>query len=163
MEELIKTLPKEEINFLLNENNKELTNYFYNKLYEVKLNNLEKIITCENSSQRKIVHILSQLLSLNHAKYYKWNQSWKKDFDFQCACKYCYDSVKDKFHCEVLGVKVSTQSLDLCKKDKQQQKRFNKVYNNYNLMINELKNENIPDWLEKKRFKKNKNINDLIK
>lgn len=152
MEELIKKIPETEYKFI-NEN-KEYSLQTYQTLCNIKENNLTEIVYCENSIQRKVVHILSHLLCLYHAKYYKWDQSWKTDntLDLQCDCESCKEKKRKKYNCQVLGVTVSTNELKLCQSDKKHQKSYNKLYNNYNL-VNNYDDDSVPDWLAKRQFK----------
>jgi hypothetical protein len=109
-------LPNDEVNFL-NENIL-LRDYFYNLLLKVKNNNETKVILCNNSYERRFVHILAIGLGLYHSRYGDWSEFFKKYRDFQEKP----DKYDAKEHYKIVGVKVSTNPLQLSKKDKKHQK-----------------------------------------
>lgn len=134
MDDFIKGIPDTELDFI--NRNREIANNFYERLCYIKKNCLTEVILCENSAQRKIVHILCSLMSLYHAKYYVWDDSWKHRVgDIQCDCDICVKERKTMYNCQVLGVTVSTNELHLCRKDKKHQKTFAKLYNNHTLLL----------------------------
>jgi hypothetical protein len=109
-------LPNDEVNFL-NENIL-LRDYFYNLLLNIKSNNKTEVILCNNSYERRFVHILAISLGLYHSRYGDWSDFFKKYRDYQERV----DNIDGQEHYKILGVKVSTQPLRLSKKDKKHQK-----------------------------------------
>ena len=108
-------LPNSEVNFL-NENI-FLRDYFYNLLLDIKNNNETKVVLCNNSYERRFVHILAISLGLYHSRYGDWSDFFKKYRDYQENVNK-YDG---KEHYKILGVKVSTNPLHLSKKDRRHQ------------------------------------------
>jgi len=108
-------LPNSEVNFL-NENI-FLRDYFYNLLLDIKNNDETKVVLCNNSYERRFVHILSISLGLYHSRYGDWNEKFKKFRDYQEKV----DSIDGQEHYKIVGVKVSTKPLKLSKTDKKHQ------------------------------------------
>jgi hypothetical protein len=129
MEELFKKIPIEEVNFLTE--NENLTKHFYYQLCEIKQKGIEKIVLCENSYQRRLVHILAYALDLYHVRHCEWNDEYKKYFDWQCKCKYCWKEAGEKYF-KIIGVKISTTPLKLSNKDYVHQKILKKYNTNKN-------------------------------
>lgn len=124
----MENIPNDELIFL-NENS-SLRDYFYNILTEIKNNNKEQItnVSCKNSYERRIVHILAKSLGLYHARYVEWdNNSFNTFFDHQCGCKYCWKSAGENW-CKIAGVKVANVPICLSKKDKTHQKQTDKKW-----------------------------------
>ena len=112
---MFNNLCNDEINFL-NENIC-LRDKFYNLLLNIKNNDETKIILCENSYERRFVHILSISLGLCHSRYGDWSDLFKKYRDHQENV----DSIDGKEHYKIVGVKVSTKPIHLSKNDKRHQ------------------------------------------
>lgn len=114
-------LPNDEKIFL-NENI-DLRNYFYNIIINIKNDNMPQIrnIKCKNSYERRIVHILAQSFGLYHSRYGEWDDYFKNDFDYECACKKCWEIAGEKYY-KIAGVTVSNNPLCLSRKDKIHQK-----------------------------------------
>lgn len=124
MEELLKNLPTDEISFLTE--NDFLIKQFYYQLCEIKQKSEEKVILCDNSYERRIVHILAYALGLYHARHGAWDKTYEKNFDWQCKCKLCWEDAGEKYF-RIIGVKVSTNPLPLSNKDVTHQKMLHKI------------------------------------
>jgi hypothetical protein len=108
-------LSDDDVNFV-NENI-FLRDHFYSLLLNIKNYNETKLILCKNSYERRFVHILSNALGLYHSRYGDWSYWFKKNRDYQEKI----DSLDGQEHYKIVGVKVSTNSLQLSKKDKKHQ------------------------------------------
>ena len=108
-------LSNDEVSFL-NENI-VLKDYLYDLLLNIKNNNETKIIICKNSYERRVVHILANSLGLYHSRYGDWSDWFKKYRDYQENI----DKIDGQEHYKIVGVKVSTKTLPLSKKDKKHQ------------------------------------------
>ncbi len=118
MENIINSnLTKNEIDFL--NKNKILTNQFLIELMKVKNDCVDKIIICNNSYERRIVHLLSISLNLYHCRYGDWSDEYKRIWKntYEKA-----DKIDGLEHYKIIGVKVSIKPLNLSKKDKYHQK-----------------------------------------
>lgn len=155
MDELIINLPPSELKFI--EDNKEEARYYYNRVKQIKQNNYECIVRCENGKQRKFVHIFSYLLNLNHGIYVAREPNWNLA-DPQCRCTYCRNEAGDFY--KIHGVKVSTKPFNLKRIDIKHQKHFKNMYkmSEINKKI-ENGDDNIPGWMIRKHFKQKKKQN----
>ena len=104
--ETLNNLSNDEVMFL-NENTL-LKEHFYNLLLNIKNNNETKIIICHNSYERCFVHILANSLGLYHSRYGDWSDWFKKHRDHQ--------ETDSQNHYKIIGVKVSTNPIQLTKK-----------------------------------------------
>jgi hypothetical protein len=101
----------------------------------------EHIVVCKNGFERKIVHMLCDVLDLYHMKYFERDDSWTKHISCQdLSCTFCYKTAKGMFHCNVIGVKVSSVPLVLYKKDIKHKKQAEKLRRNYKLSLNNSNN-----------------------
>tara|TARA_B100000902_G_C27321435_1_gene924873 strand:- start:4366 stop:4845 length:480 start_codon:yes stop_codon:yes gene_type:complete len=154
MDELIKTLPSDESKFI-NENIENST-IFYNKVLEIKNTDEAKIIRCKNGKERKMVHIFAYLLNLYHASHRACEPNYTP---FMCLynCSICNKEAGVGIY-KVIGVKVSTKPIDLRRIDYRHQKKFINLYNldKINKRIEKGDDDNIPDWIIKKKFKQTK-------
>lgn len=91
-----------------------LRDKYYNILINIKNNDDTKVVLCNNSYERRIVHILSKELGLYHTRYGDWSDWFKKYRDYQEGVS----SIDGKEHYRIVGVKVSTKPIKLSKKDK---------------------------------------------
>jgi hypothetical protein len=108
-------LSNDEVQFL-NENI-FLKDYFYGLLQNIKNSDKTEIIICKNSYERRFVHILAVRLGLYHSRHGDWSDFFKKYRDYQENVNK-WDGQK---HYKIVGVKVSTKPLLLCRKDKKHQ------------------------------------------
>ena len=108
-------LSNNEVSFL-NENNL-MKDYFYDLLLNIKNSDETKIIICKNSYERRFVHILANSLGLYHTRYGDWSDWFKNHRDHQENV----DRLDGQEHYKIVGVKVSTKSLPLSRKDKNHQ------------------------------------------
>lgn len=114
--DLPQNLLDEEMMFLSEDVNK--TNYFYKLLVSIKESNTTTIIKCENSYERRIVHILAEILKLYHCRFGEWDERCLHVKD----PRETVDSEDGKEYYRINGVKISNMPLKLTKKDKQHQK-----------------------------------------
>ena len=106
---LIEVLPKNERDFLLN--NESLMCSTYNKLLYVKKHKTTEIIKAKNSYERRFIHIISEILGLYHVRCIIQNPNF-----------YCREEGTERF-CIIIGVKVSVHPLPLTKKDRIHRKK----------------------------------------
>ena len=109
-------LSNDEINFV--NTNIPLKNFFYHLLLSIKNNEETKVILCNNSYERRFVHILAISLGLYHSRYGDWTDWFKKHRDYQEDI----DRIDGQNYYKIIGVKVSTKPLPLSKTDKKHQK-----------------------------------------
>lgn len=97
MDELTKQMEKlsEKEKDFLNENI-SLTICYYWQVVSLTEIVREKIIYCDNSYERRIVHILAHLMGYHHVRYGEWDENFEEYFDFQCKCKYCWKNAGEK-------------------------------------------------------------------
>lgn len=156
MDELIKNIPFDEIQFI--NNNYDDAIYFYGKVLAIKNNDEKKVIRCKNSRQRKLVHIFAYLLNLYHASYRACEPDYSKSICLY-GCPICNKKAGVGIY-KIYGVTVSTKQIELRRIDYRHQKKFINLYN-MDKLEKKIENDdvdNIPDWLIKNNFKKNKKI-----
>ena len=161
MDKLIKSLPPRDLKFI--EDNKEEAIHYYNKVKQIKENNGEEIVRCENARQRKFFHIFSHLFSIYHAIYRAREPDWSLS-DPQCGCIYCRKEAGDFY--KIHGVKISTKPIELKRIDIRHQRYFYNDYkmNEINKKIESGNDDDVPNWIIRKHFKQKKkqNINNNL-
>jgi hypothetical protein len=122
--EMIQTLSEVEQTFL--QENPQLTSSYYRQLTGIKT---ESVIYCDNSYERRIVHILAHAMGLHHARHGEWleERKWDDTFDTQCKCRYCWKAQGEKYY-RIVGVKVSKNALPLSRKDRANQRKMRNIF-----------------------------------
>jgi len=118
-------LPNDEMKFLIK--NVDLTKYIYMNLHKIKTKSGSIILKCRNSYERRFVHIVSHALGLYHARHGEWTKS-SLSFDGQCSCRTCWSDY-GKVSFRIVGVRVSSEPLQLSRKDIYHQKETKKTFN----------------------------------
>ena len=77
---------------------------------------MSKIIYCDNSYERRIVHKLSDLFNLYHARHGEWDDSYERTFDWECRCRYCWEEA-GRLYYRINGVLISTHPVPMSRKD----------------------------------------------
>ena len=115
--------------------NKKLSEYAYFIKYEVEPQEFynyfkecsdviigffdSKVIYCNNTFGRRIVHIIAEAYDCNHVRYRTWTglSKYGDHFDYECRCRYCYEDAGKKYY-KIAGVQISKNEIKTTKKDR---------------------------------------------